>query len=171
MRTEFCGYRSNNVGQSSIRVLEQSPERLVLYQPPYWIFGIGFVVAGILIAGLLFAFLSAQGVRTAVRFVGFVLALPFLYFGISALTAQTFVELSARDRTLKIQKVRLFQAAKPRVIGFDEILRVVELQARRSYAVGVVLRTGETVDITGYGDQPGKPLMIAAIDEFLARAR
>ena len=160
------------MGQSSaIRVLEQSPERLLLYEPPYWTFGIAFVVAGFLIASLLFLFFWKLQVRMPARFLGCVLALPFLFFGLKALTSQTFVEMSARDRTLKIQHMRFFQSTSPRVIPLDEIIRAVEVHARRSYAVGLLLRSGQTVAISSYGDQPGKPLMMEAINEFLSRTR
>lgn len=160
------------MGQSSaIRVLEQSPARLVLYEPPYWPFAFGFLAAGVLIAGLLFLLFWKLDARPAARFTGCVLALPFLFFGIQAVSSKTIVELSARDRTLTIEKTKFFLESAPRVIEFDQVLRVVELQARRSYAVGLVLRSGETIPLTRYGDQPGKPLMIAAMDQFLAKTR
>jgi hypothetical protein len=156
---------------SAIRVLEQSPGRLVFYEPPYWPFAIGFVAAGVLIAALLFLFMWSLQVRTGVRFIGCILALPFLFFGIKAWTSHSLVEFSAADGAVAIRQTQFLIAGSPRTIPLADVVRAVELHARRSFAVGLLLRTGENVPITGYGDQGGKPLMIQSINQFLQATR
>jgi len=156
---------------SSIRVLQQSPGHLLLYEPPYWAFAIAFLAVGLVIALGLFLFMWSLHVRTAMRWSGCVLALPFLFFGLKALTSRTLVELSAQDRTVRIQHAQFFVSGAPRNIPLDDVVRAIELHARRSYAAALLLRSGEHVLLTGYGDQLGKPGMIAAINEFLATQR
>jgi len=156
---------------STIRVIEQSPGHLVLYEPPYWPFAIAFLAAALVIAVGLYLFMWSMNVRTAMRFAGCVLALPFLFFGLKALTSRTLVELSMQDRTVRLQHAQFFISSAPRIIPLDDVVRAVEVHARRSYAAALLLRSGEHVLLTGYGDQLGKPGIIAAINEFLSMPR
>src|SRR5262249_46193024 len=117
---------------SAIRVLEQSPGRLVFYEPPYWTFALGFIAAGVLIAAILFIFMRSLHVRTPVRFIGCILALPFLFFGVKALTSQSWVELSAANQTVTIRQTQFLYAGTPRVIPLNHLVRAVEIHARRS---------------------------------------
>ena len=76
-----------------------------------------------------------------------------------------------QDRTVRVQHAQFFVSSASRIIPLDDVVRAVEVHARRSYAAALLLRSGEHVLLTGYGDQLGKPGMIAAINEFLAMPR
>jgi len=155
---------------STIRVIEQTRDRLLIYQPPYWPFAIGFLVAAAVIAVFFFFFLGFLSVRPPIRFAGFVLALPFLFFGVKAALSQMFVEVSLPERTLFIRRAGLF-GSELRTIRLDEVDGVVELRARRSTAVGLRLRSGETINLSGFTDQSGKNEMFVSLELFLASAQ
>ena len=155
---------------STIRVIEQTRDRLLIYQPPYWPFAIGFLVAAAVIAVFFFFFLGFLSVRPPIRFAGFVLALPFLFFGVKAALSQMFVEVSLPERTLSIRRAGLF-GSELRTIRLDEVDGVVELRARRSTAVGLRLRSGETINLSGFTDQSGKNEMFVSLELFLASAQ
>ena len=87
---------------STIRVIEQTHDGILIYQPPYWPFAIGFLIAAAVIAVFFFFFLGMVSVRPPLRFAGFVLALPFLFFGVKAALSQMFVQVSLPDHTLSI---------------------------------------------------------------------
>ena len=156
---------------SAIQVLEQSPERLLLYEPPYMPFAVGFLALGVFIIVLFFLFMWGVGVRGPMRFSGCLLALPFLFFGLKALTSHGTVEFSAATSTVTIRHTEFFQSTTPRVIPLNNVVQGIEMRARRSYAVGLLLRSGERVTVTAYGDQAGKPGMLDAINRFLMAAR
>ncbi len=68
----------------AIRVIEQTHDRILIYQPPYWPFAIGFLAVAAVIAVSVFLFLGLLSVKWPLRFAGFILALPFLFFGVQA---------------------------------------------------------------------------------------
>ncbi|MGO9240763.1 MAG: hypothetical protein ACLQBJ_08125 [Bryobacteraceae bacterium] len=155
---------------SAIRVIEQARDRLVIYQPPYWPFAIGFLIAAVVIAVFVFGFLTLLSVRLPLRFAGLILALPFLFFSAKAALQQMFVQVSVPDRTLTIRHVGMF-GTDARVLPLDEVDGVVQLRARRSTAVGLRLRSGETINLTGFTDQAGKDGMLLSLQLFLAGAK
>jgi hypothetical protein len=114
--------------------------------------------------------MTLLSVRMPFRFVGCVLALPFLLFGLKAAVSQMFVRASRPEHSLTIRHAGLF-GSHERVIRLDDIEAVVQLQARRSTGVGLRLGSGELVNLTGFTDQAGKSEMFAALELFLANER
>lgn len=154
----------------AIRVIEQTHDRILIYQPPYWPFAIGFLAVAAVIAVSVFLFLGLLSVKWPLRFAGFILALPFLFFGVQAAVSQMFVQGSLLDNTLSIRRSGLF-GSDVRTIKLDEIREVVQLRSRKSTAVGLRLRSGETVNLCGFTDQNGKNDMFVSLELFLASAR
>jgi hypothetical protein len=155
---------------SAIRIIEQTHDRLVIYQPPYWPFALGFLAGGVVLAVGLFVFFTLLSVKLPVRFAGFVLAIPFLVVGASAAASEVQVQASLPDRTVSIRRRGLF-GSDTRTIRLDDVDAAVDLQARRSTAVGLRLRSGETINLTGFTDQSGKSAMLGSLQLFLASAR
>ncbi len=81
-----------------------------------------------------------------------------------------FVQGSLLDNTLSIRRSGLF-GSDVRTIKLDEIREVVQLRSRKSTAVGLRLRSGETVNLCGFTDQNGKNDMFVSLELFLASAR
>jgi hypothetical protein len=155
---------------STIRVIEQTHDGILIYQPPYWPFAIGFLIAAAVIAVFFFFFLGMVSVRPPLRFAGFVLALPFLFFGVKAALSQMFVQVSLPDHTLSIRRAGMF-GPTVRTIRLDDVVGVVELRARRTTGVGLQLRSGETINLTGFTDQAGKSEMLISLEMSLVNAR
>jgi len=158
------------VRDSAIRVVEQTHDGILIYQPPYWPFAIGFLAAAAVIVVVVFLFLGLLHVRWPLRFSVFMLALPFLFIGVKAAVSQMFVQVSLPDNTLSIRRTGLF-GPDVRTIQLDDIDGVVQLRARKSTAVGLRLRSGETVNLCGFTDQSGKNDMFVSLELFLANAR
>ena len=155
---------------AAIRVIEQSHDRLLIYQPPYWPFAIGFFIAAGVIAVGFFWFFSFLSARPSIRFAGFVLALPFLFVGIKTALSQQYVDVSVPENTLTIRRLGMF-GTDVRAIPLDDVAGVVQLRGRRATAVGIQLRSGKTVDLSGFTDQRGKNEMSVALEMFLATNR
>src|SRR5438094_7632681 len=88
---------------SAIRVVESTPSRLVIIDPPFYTLGIGFLICSIVAAAIWLRPGSSPDQRRfswwAVVAIG-----PILLSGIGLLTSTTRIILSAHEGTVKIDR-------------------------------------------------------------------
>lgn len=152
---------------SAIRIIESTPSRLVVWDPPYYGLGIGLLVVAVIGAALWLVPRSQGGERRFSWWLVVVIA-PFVLGGLGLLTSHTQVVLSSADNTAKIESRYFLFFHSDRVFPLDQLQRVSVETSEGYRSLAFVLRSGQTFTLGGFMDRPGYYEAEASINNFLA---
>jgi hypothetical protein len=152
---------------SPIRIVEKTPSRLVIVDPPFYLAGGMFALVSVGMAALS---LWKDSDVTPVEQIGWpalILALPFLVITAALLGGSTRLVLSRETRLFAMDKRYFWFFAKRMVMPLDELRSASVVnsdwtrQLQLQLSSGAVVTTGSLSDRRGYTDAAN------AINEFL----
>jgi len=152
---------------SPIRVVEQSSNRLVIVDPPYYLLGGIFLIAAI---GLSFwgVFAKKSG-NPAWDWRVSVLAIPFALVGLVQLTGLTVVVFSRETGKMVLDRRYAGITVHHEEIAIERIVGSGVASNENNHSLFVELNSGETRALTGNSDRIGHNAAAAAIERFLQR--
>lgn len=154
---------------SALHVLERTPSRLVVINPPYYWIGLIFFLVGLFLTFGMFA-KGPGGARTGVNWVALIFATPFLLFGLAQLTGGTVATFSRESNSMMVAKRYFGISRKLTEVPLPSVRRaVVEGGGRRTQRLVIIVGTGNPVALGGYTTQAGYYEVADAINGFLSQ--
>jgi hypothetical protein len=153
----------------SIRVLENTPSRVVILDPPNYSFGAYMLFLGLCGAGIaIFLFY-----RRSLIPLGYMLVLVaglLGAFGIYLLTNQRLITLSRPDGTLKLEKSAWGLTHVQATISFNTVQRATVETVKYSRMLVVIMKSGESFALGDGSNRDGYYKAENAINDFLGVA-
>jgi hypothetical protein len=151
---------------SAIRVVESSPSRLVIFDPPYYGLGLGLLLVAAISAGLWFLTRSNAGAKGFPWWIPLLVS-PFLLGGIGLMTSTTRLVLSAGAGTVKLSSCYFVFVCSNQEFRLGDLqgVRVETSEGFRSLVF--LLKSGETFSMGGFSSRAGYYEAEGAINEFL----
>jgi hypothetical protein len=154
------------IHSSAIEILENTPARLVVYDPPYDIFGWLFIGFGVLLI-VIVSFVVLKRSNTTARW-SFLGAVPFILIGIAALSTDSFITLSYESGLVSLQK-RLFRCPmSPQTFPLDSVVSAFVKYNKNTSQIVLLLKSGEEFRLTSGTDRDGYFAATEAINAFLS---
>ena len=154
---------------SAIRIVESSPSRLVIFDPPYYSLGLALLLGAAFGAALWFLPRSHSNGKGFSWWIPLLVS-PFLLGGIGLLTSATRVVLSADEGTVRISSCYFLFYCGNQEFGFGD-LQGVRVETSEGYRSLVFLtKSGETFSLGGFSSRAGYYEAEAAINAFLSKA-
>ncbi|MGH9395992.1 MAG: hypothetical protein ACRD18_03985 [Terriglobia bacterium] len=153
---------------SALHVVERTPSKLVILNPPYyWVGGI-FLVVGLFIVAAIFIPQNGPALSGSTKLIGVLFAVPFLAVAAWILTSRTTVTFSRDTGEMTVDQAKFgFRHSRLQIpIQAVDKATVAPLHAG-SWRLEVMLRSGEPVMIGGQTTQKGYFDAAKAINDFL----
>jgi hypothetical protein len=153
---------------SAIRIIERTPSRLVILDPPSYVFGSVFLAIGIVF--VLFALPFGRGTDGPAKFnwLAALMAAPFLLVGLINLTGQTTTTLSRETGNMMVDARYIGLRFSNANVPLTSVRQAtVESGGRGSRRLVAVLENGHVILLTGNTDRQGHYEAAIAINEFL----
>ncbi len=154
------------LSSSAIRILENTPARLVAYDPPYQVFGWLFIFCGCFIAALM-VFVTVKAHPGKIILIGYLGALAFGLIGLGALTNDSTVTLSRQTGTLLVESRFYGTHRSGTSIPLTEIQSAVVRSVKNLNRVVLILKSGPEIPLTSATDRNGYAALADAINWFL----
>jgi hypothetical protein len=152
---------------SAIQVVERTPWRLVVVDPPYYLLGLGFLalcavsLPVALVVGVKYDVIKKVVVWWAIT------SLPFLIAGVVFSTGKTIVTFSRENGTLTIARSYIGISLRSRQFPLDQPVKAVVETARAGRSLILLTRAGPPITLTTVTDRGGYYEAADAINEFL----
>lgn len=153
---------------STMQILTSSADRLVVFVPPYWSFGICFLILGLVIPLALTFVMSKFGMRLKkASLIHSPLAIVFSVVGLNALGSHTVGEFDRTKGELSLTRQYFFFFDKTRTFPLAS-LRFAQIETVKN-TQGITLRqdTGQVVYLTNFSDRGGEAPVLEAIQQFM----
>lgn len=156
---------------SEIRVVQQSSDRLIVMDPPYFAAGITMILLSLLGVAIVFVLRHSHSF-SARDWVASLTAVPFLLIGLCLWTARTTIVFDSEQGAVMIER-RIFSIRRARseldltsVAGAS----VVAGRGRQTgtHLLALSFKSGTTQFLTNYSSQNGHYSVAEAINTFLA---
>ena len=153
---------------SNLRILERTPSELVAYDPPYPIFGVFFVLFG-LVCLVVLLFVARKTGWMNVYLAGFAAAAAFAAIGVGVMTSVTYYRFARSDGQLTITG---------RLFGIDSGVERIPLSdldhaevetSKNTRRIVIVRHSGPLLFLTSSTDREGYYELKDAINEFLGK--
>ncbi len=151
---------------SPIQIIERTPARLVVVDPPYSLAGMVIVVVALAIAGL-YWLKSESDPEGRVGWPALLVAIPFFFMGLLLLTNKTVAILSRATNTLTVQHYYLGRPWRERVIPLSELGGADVASDQQTRGLALVLKSGESIWMGSFTDRKGYYAAADAINAFL----
>lgn len=153
---------------SALHVVERTPSRLVILNPPYyWVGGI-FLVVGLFIVAAVLVPQKGPDLGSSTKLIGVLFAVPFLAVAAWLLTNRTTVTFSRDTGAMTVDHARFgFHHSRLQIPIEDVDKASVAPMHAGSWRLEVMLRSGEPVMIGGQTTQKGYFDTAKAINDFL----
>ena len=153
---------------SGIRVVEQTPERLVVVDPPYYLLGGFFLLFGLALS--VFALPSKQQGQSQQGFDWLALALasPFLLVGWYFLASKATLVVSRETGRMSVVRSYFGFPVRQHEGPLEEARYANVETGKGTRRVVVVLRSGKVVAVGGLTDRKGHYQAAEAINAFLS---
>jgi hypothetical protein len=151
----------------AIQVLEHTPSRVVILDPPYYSLAI-IVLAFAACAGAVAAFLYLRQMVVPSA----LLLLIFLVlagFGSFLMTRKRLISLDRSNGLLKIEKTTWGVSSVQATLPLDQIQKAIVENVRYTHSLVVVVKSGEAFALGGSSDRQGYFGAVDAINDFLGR--
>jgi hypothetical protein len=156
------------IPSSAIQVVEHTPSRLAILDPPYYLIGWCFLVVGVSVA----IFVLLRGGRSGwienSRWTSSLLGVPFLLIGFGFLTSKTTAVFSRESQMMTINSSRFGISHKVEV-PLSSIRSANVVTGSNTRRLIVVLDSGTTINLTGLTDKQGQYPAMNAINDFLGQ--
>jgi hypothetical protein len=152
---------------SALRVVENTPNRLVIVNPPSYLVGTLFLlVALFLLTATIFGVKNLSLVRRA-ALCG-LLVLPFLLVAVAQLGSGSVAIFDGESRTVTVRTRVMGYPLRSAVVPLADLQRPVVESGRGTRRLVLLLRGGSIVPIgLGHSSQSGQYEAAAAISQFL----
>jgi len=155
------------LSSSALRILENTPARLVAYDPPYQAFGWLFLFFGCCLA-MLMVFVMIKTHPGKILFIGYLPALIFGVIGLGALLNDSTITLSRQSRSLVIENRFYGMRSSRAPIALTDIQSAAVRSVKNLNRVVVILKSGEEIPLTSATDRDGYGILAQDINRFLA---
>jgi hypothetical protein len=152
---------------SPVQVVEQTPSRLVVVDPPYYLAGICLTAASLLLAAFLWMQVDDADPQGRIGWPALVMAAPFLLIGLLLLTNVTTATLSRASNTLRIDRSYLGMVLRRREFPLSEVRCASVGTDQQTRRLAFVLVSGEEVWLGSFTDRKGYYAAADAINAFL----
>lgn len=149
---------------SAIRVIESTPSRLIVSDPPSYLVGVILLLVVILIATLLF---RQRGQSSGV--VLWIVLIPLLIGSLNALTSHAELDFSREKNTLTVKQWRFGVAREIAVVPMDTVRNATVETSRGARRLIVVLNSGRVLTPSSGNVRAGYYEAANAINDFLGR--
>jgi hypothetical protein len=149
----------------AIQVIESSPSRLVILDPPNYAFGVWLLFLAAVALAITVFVARGSGLGFAVIPLAFALLLGAL--GSYLATGKTTYTLSREDGLLHIQKCVWGLKRKETALRLADIRRVTVETMKYAHILTVVLKSGESFNLGNGSDRQGYYGATEAINYFL----
>lgn len=154
---------------SALHVVERTPTKLIVMNPPYYWIGLIFLLIGLFLTLGMFA-KGPAGTRAGLNWVALIFAVPFLLFGLAQLTGGTIATFSRERNNLIVVKRYFGISRKLTEVPLPSVRRaVVEGGGRRTQRLVIIAGSGNPVALGGYTTQAGYYEVADAINGFLSQ--
>jgi hypothetical protein len=153
---------------SAIEVIHQTPSRLTVVDPPYYLLGGFFAVAGLVwIVGCLIL-VNRSGTPMKYGVVFTLMGAPFLILGLILLTSRTSSVLSRDANVMTVDSRCLGIRLQHHQVPLTAVRRAA-VEAGRGRLLIVLLDSGAPITLAGRTDRNGYYEAANAINEFMKR--
>jgi len=147
---------------SVMHVVESTPTRLVILDPPYYLGGGILVLIGIILGAVLLNLRIQNSTRVAM-----IVTIPIFVAGIGALTSQTTMTFSRETGTASIQR-HWFGIPRNKIeVPLDSVRYATVQTQRGSRRFAIVLSSGRVLAPGSATTQGGEYDVTNAINDFL----
>jgi hypothetical protein len=154
------------IRSSAIQILENSPARLVVYDPPYEVFGWFFIGAGLFVALIAIIVVLRSSSKAARWF--FLGAVPFILFGIAALSMDSFITFSYESGLMSLQKRLFGRSMSQQTFPLDSVVSAIVKSNKDTSQIVLLLKSGEEFRLTSGTDRDGYFAATEAMNVFLS---
>jgi hypothetical protein len=153
----------------AIKVIESSPSRLVILDPPNLTFGVWLLFLAAVALGIAILVASSTGLRFAAFPLLFTLLLAVL--GLSLATSKATYTLSREDGLLHIQRYSWGMKKKETLYRLGDIRYVTVETIKYAHILTVILNSGESFNLGNGSNRQGYYGAAEAINNFLGVQR
>lgn len=156
---------------SAIEVIERTPWRLVILDPPYYLLGAGLIATSLVALPFLWFLGSRYGVLSKALLWWVVVSIPFVAAGLALCTGRTVVTFSRETSRVSIERRYVGFAVRSRGYPLDHIARAAVETARAGRSLILLTRAGSPIVLTSITDRGGYYEAAQAINQFLAAGK
>lgn len=152
---------------SAIQVLEQSPSRLVVIDPPYYSLGIGFLIVAVITLSVTAIHRSMTGRPLSTAWLGMILtALPLL-IGLGLMTSRSIITLDRPTDTLTFDGRWIGLYHERATYPLSSILNATVETSSASARLVIVFQSGDALALSSFTGRRGQYTGANAINSFL----
>lgn len=152
---------------SALRVVNQSPSKLIIVDPPNHTLGIIFGIVAILVLAIAVFLFRYHDVRRIGAYLGIAVSLLFVLIAAWTETGETTVTLSRDSSMLEIQPTSLGSADPATQIPFSKIKRANVEALPSTRRLVLLIDGGEPVILVSASSRDGYYQAAEAINKFL----
>jgi hypothetical protein len=150
----------------AIQVLERSPSRVVILEPPYYSMGIWLFFLALLF-GAAAAFLFYKGFLPALGIMFGLVVLGLGVFGTYLMTSKRLITVSRADGLLEVRTSSFGRTRVEGTLALDQVRKVVVENNRYANSLVVVKKSGEALSLDNGTNREGYYGAAEAINELL----
>ncbi len=152
----------------SIQILENSPSRLQVVDPPYYFAGAMFVLVALGICAMSLIRDDSTTPPSRVGWPAFLIAVPFLVVAAAMLGSQTAITLDRSSNLLDIQIRKFFLPTQHRAEPLAHLRRAEVASYEGTQTLILLFASGSKLPLGSYTDRGGYPAAAEAINNFLS---
>jgi hypothetical protein len=138
----------------AIQVVERSPLRVVIIDPPYYSAGAWILFFAVCV-GLAASFLWYRGYLPPLAGMLLLVFLGLSVFGLYLMTSKRVISLSRTDGILRIEKGAFGMSHPEAAVPLDQIQKAIVENVRFAHSLVVVMKSGQAFSLGGSSDRQG----------------
>jgi hypothetical protein len=150
---------------SPIRVIDHTPTRLIILDPPYYLLGGIFLLAAVALT--VWGVISRKSASSAADWRASLLAIPLGIVAIVQLTSTTRIAFSREAGTMVLERRYAGITVRHEEVPIDRIRSSGVSSNDGNHSLFIELSSGQTVALTGNSDRVGHNAAADAINTFL----
>lgn len=158
---------NNMFPSEAIQVLENTPSRVVILDPPYYSLGAIILIVAICIGSVACFLLFRGGVLTFIGLPFIVMAVILTVFGSFLLTSSRLITLSRSEGVLRIERSKWGMKSLEATIALNQIRRAAVGNVHFSNFIVIVMQSGESFRLGEGSNRQGYYGAVDAINHFL----
>ncbi len=150
----------------AIQVLERSPSRVAILDPPYYSAGALVLFFAVIVGGVAI-FLFYRGFVPPVAVMLSLICLALGAFGSYLTTSKRMISLSRADGMLRVQKGAFGMSHPESAVPLDQIRKAIVENVRYTHTLVIVMKSGDVYSLGNASDRQGYFGAAEAINDLL----
>jgi len=154
----------------AIQVIENTPSRVVILDPPNYSFGAWLLFMAVVVGGIA-AFLFLRGFLPELSAILLLVFVALAAFGAYLMTSKRLISLSRSEGVLTVEKGTWGRSHLEATIPLERIRRADVQNIGYAHSIAIVMQSGEEFSLSDGSNRQGYSGAVDAMNDFLGGSR